>query len=107
MADIVGEQGDCSGDACPRGRTARQTATSAVGRLLIATSPDPIMSSTASISSKPEKPIGRWAASEPQEAPANTTKPLTASAPARDEPLRLPTSAIVEGTMVATPRTKI
>ena len=64
------------------------------------------MSSTASISSKPEKPIGRWAASEPQEAPANTTKPLTASAPARDEPLRLPTNAIVEGTMVATPRTK-
>ena len=53
-----------------------QTAMSAVGRLLIATSPDPIMSSTASISIKPEKPIGSWAASGPQEAPAKTTRPL-------------------------------
>ena len=45
--------------------SARHTARFAVGRLLIATSPDPVMSSTASISVKLEKLIGSWAASEP------------------------------------------
>ena len=53
------------------------------------------------------KLIGSWAASGPQEAPAKTTNPLIARAPARDEPPRLPTSAMIAGTIVATPSAKI
>jgi hypothetical protein len=80
---------------------------SAVRRPLVATSPDAIMSRAANSSMRLLNLIGSWAASGPQEAPAKITKPLSASAPARDELPRLPTSEIVEGMMVATPVTKI